>query len=90
MLSPVLTVSVFLLVLSLHREKSNNCIKPFISASFCTVFCKLLSSQASSSLIFGINLFSVCIILCACVFFVLFFKINVFTGLLFYCLYIFI
>lgn len=61
----------------------------FVSASFCTVFCKLLSSQASSSLIFGINFFSVCIFFCVSVFF--FFKSECFywtTFLLFVHIYI--
>lgn len=60
MLSPALTVLVFLLVLSLQREKTNmhTVLNIFISASFLR-FCKLLSSQASSSLVFGINFFCV-------------------------------
>lgn len=89
MLSPALMVLVFLLVLSPQREKTNmhTVLNIFISASFFTVFVSYLSSQASSSLVFGIKFF-----LCVCMRFFFFFLPECFywTTSFFFCLYIFI
>ena len=76
----------------LYREKKTNMhtvMNTFISALFFFFFffysfCKLLSSQASSSFVFGINFF-----VYVCIFFFFFFLLNVFTGLLFVCTYLY-
>lgn len=87
--SLALTLSAFLLVLSLHGEKKTNMhtvTKRFYFSSFFYGFCKLLSSQASRYLVFGINFF-VCLHLFY-FFFYWMFLLDYFY--IFFCLYIFI
>lgn len=75
--------AVFLLVLSLRRETNMHTVTNVWFQLLFYRFCKLLSSQASSSLVFGIKSFCVCVHL-------FFFFTWMFLLDYFFCLYIFI